>query len=314
MQSVVPAELVVLEAKDHLAPVQRRWIESLWAELRPRQWVKNLLILAPLLFSKNLLTLGMAARALTVFALFCLMSSAIYLLNDIKDCEQDRLHPEKRHRPLAAGELAVGTVFGAMVALLLLALAGGVMLGKTLALVLFGYWLVNFLYSFWLKHQVILDVFAIATGFILRVAGGAVAIQVEMSDWLLICTTLLALFLGFSKRRHELMLLGKEAAAHRQVLENYNPHFLDMMIGIVTASTVMSYALYTMSEETAHKFHTRALLFTLPFVLYGIFRYLYLVYHKDQGGDPTHSLVIDRPIVINLFLWAVTVGVILYWR
>ena len=302
------------EGQGRVVPARGRWARGLWIELRPRHWVKNLLVLAPLLFSYNLLAPVAVARALMAFTLFCLISSSVYLLNDIQDCEQDRLHPQKRYRPLATGELGVGVALGMMVVLLLCALAGGVVLSKPFALILFGYWFINLLYSAWLKHQVILDVFAIAAGFVLRVVGGALAIQVEMSDWLLICASLLALFLGFSKRRHELVLLGEEAAGHRQVLEEYNPRFLDMMIGIVTASTVMSYALYTVSEETVRKFHTRGLLLTLPFVLYGVFRYLYLVYHKDQGGDPTQSLLTDRPMVINLCLWAMTAGIILYWK
>ena len=299
--------------QDQVIAVRRGWVESLWVEMRPRQWIKNLFVMAPLLFSYNLFVPVAVGQALGAYVLFCLVSSSAYLLNDIQDREQDRLHPKKRHRPLVAGELGVGMALGAMVGLLLLALLGGVMLSKTLALVLFGYWFVNLLYSAWLKRQVILDVFAIASGFVLRVVGG-VAIQVEISHWLLLCTTLLALFLGFSKRRYELVLLGEEAAGHRQVLEEYSPYFLDMMIGIVTASTVMSYAFYTVSEETVRKFHTRGLLLTLPFVLYGIFRYLYLVYHKDQGGDPTQSLLADRPMVINLCLWVLTAGVILYWQ
>jgi 4-hydroxybenzoate polyprenyltransferase len=194
------------------------------------------------------------------------------------------------------------------------ALGGGVILGPDLAGVLLGYWLVNLLYSLWLKHHVILDVFALASGFVLRVVGGAIAIHVEMSHWLILCTTLLSLFLGFSKRRHEIVLLHGGAADHRQVLQEYSLPFLDMMIGVVTACTVMSYALYTVSEDTVRRFQTHGLLFTLPFVLYGIFRYLYLVYHKDHGGDPTKDLFTDRAIVIALCLWAVVTGVIIYWR
>ena len=287
---------------------------SLVKTLRPQQWVKNLFVLAPLLFSQNLFTPAAVGRALTAFVLFCLASSSVYLLNDIRDREQDRLHPRKRHRPLASGELNVSLAAGVMIALLLSALAGAWMVSKPLALVLFGYWLINLLYSTWLKHQVILDVFAIASGFVLRVAGGGLAIEVEISHWLLLCTTLLALFLGFSKRRHELGLLKAGAQAHREVLADYNPRFLDMMIAIVTASTVMSYALYTVSEDTMRRFHTHALMLTLPFVLYGIFRYLYLIHHKNEGGDPTQSLLTDIPMLVNVFLWALTAGVIVYWR
>ncbi len=285
---------------------------DLWVELRPQQWLKNLLVLAPLLFSQNLFDSLAVTRSLMAFAVFCLISSSVYLLNDLKDRGEDRLHPQKCHRPLASGELGLGVARGTMIALLICALAGGALLNRTVVMTLVGYWFVNLLYSTWLKHQVILDVFTIATGFLFRVVGGAAAIQVQISDWLLICTTLLALFLGFVKRRQELLLLGEGAVRHRGVLSEYNPGFLDMMVGIVTASTLMSYALYTVSEETVRKFNTRGLLMTLPFVLYGICRYLYLVYHKNQGGDPTQNLFTDAPTVINLCLWAVTAAVILY--
>ena len=308
-------------AATDLAPVQEwpvaspAWWRSLWIELRPQQWVKNLLVLAPLLFAHQLFAGTALLKALAAFGLFCLVSSSIYLLNDLKDAAQDRLHPKKRLRPIAAGQLRVPVGVAAMAVLLLVALGGGVLLSPPFAALLGAYWVMNFLYSSWLKHEVILDVFVIAGGFVLRVVGGGVAIGVPLSDWLLICTTLLALFLGFSKRRHELTILGHDAASHRQVLSDYSRSFLDMMIGVVTASTVMSYALYTVSEETVRKFHTRALLLTLPFVLYGIFRYLYLVYHRSEGGDPTQTLLSDRPTLVNLVLWAaVATSIIYYWH
>lgn len=289
------------------------WWRSLLTEMRPQQWVKNLLVLAPLLFAHQLFAGVALARAFAAFGLFCLVSSSIYLLNDIKDATQDRLHPRKRLRPIAAGQLSAAAGVVATIVLLLGALAGGVWLSPAFAALLATYWAMNYLYSSWLKHQVILDVFVIAGGFVLRVVGGGVAIGVPISDWLLICTTLLALFLGFSKRRHELGMLGTEAVSHRQVLSEYSRAFLDMMIGVVTASTVMSYALYTVSEETVRKFHTRALLLTLPFVLYGIFRYLYLVYHRSEGGDPTQTLLSDRPTLVNVVLWAIVATCIIYY-
>jgi 4-hydroxybenzoate polyprenyltransferase len=304
----------VLQERIQVRSDRFKQARGLAKELRPQQWVKNLFVLAPLLFSQNLFTPLAVGRALTAFVLFCLASSSVYLLNDIRDREQDRLHPQKRRRPLASGDLSATVASAVMIALLLSALAGAWMISKPLALVLFGYWLINLLYSTWLKHQVILDVFAIASGFVLRVAGGGLAIQVEISHWLFLCTTLLALFLGFSKRRHELELLKAGAQAHREVLADYNPRFLDMMIAIVTASTVMSYALYTVSEDTVRRFHTHALMLTLPFVLYGIFRYLYLIHHKNEGGDPTQSLLADIPMLVNVCLWALTAGVIVYWR
>lgn len=288
------------------------WLHGIWLELRPYQWIKNSLVLAPLLFSQNLLVLGAAGRSLIAFVLFCLISSSVYLLNDIFDREQDRLHPQKRARPLAKGDIGAGTAVALMGILLLVALGAALAFSKPLAFVLGLYWCINVLYSRWLKHQVILDVFVVASGFLLRVSGGALAIDVQMSHWLLLCTTLLALFLGFTKRRHELSILTDEASNHRHVLGEYSVQFLDMMIGIVTASTVMSYALYTVSPETVLRFRTDALLLTVPFVLYGIFRYLYLVYQKNRGGDPTRDVMTDPSIIINLCLWALTTGVIIY--
>ena len=287
---------------------------SLVKALRPQQWVKNLFVLAPLLFSQNLFAPLAVGRALAAFFLFCLASSSVYLLNDIRDREQDRQHPQKRHRPIASGQLSVRLAASMTGLLFLSAVVGAWVLSPPLALVLLAYCSINLLYSTWLKHQVILDVFAIASGFVLRVAGGGLAIHVEISHWLFLCTTLLALFLGFSKRRHELGLLKAGAEAHREVLAHYNPRFLDMMIAVVTASTVMSYALYTVSEDTVRRFHTHALMLTLPFVLYGIFRYLYLIHHKNEGGDPTQSLLADIPMLVNLCLWALTAGLIVYWR
>jgi 4-hydroxybenzoate polyprenyltransferase len=292
----------------------RGMIAHLWAEMRPAQWVKNLTVLAPLLFAQQFFIPNAFARTVFAFALFCGLSSAVYLLNDIFDYEQDRVHPEKRYRPLAAGHLTRATVMGAASVLLVCVFGGALLLGGTVLLILVGYWLLNLLYSVWLKHQVILDVFTIAAGFVLRVVGGAVAVQVEISHWLLVCTTLLALFLGFCKRRQEVLSLGNAADRHRQVLAEYDLRFLDMMISIVTAATVMSYALYTVSEETVRKFQTDGLLATLPFVMYGIFRYLYLVYHKELGGDPTQQILTDKPLILNLALWTLAVGIILYWR
>jgi len=294
--------------------VSHRMIAHLWTEMRPTQWAKNLTVLAPLLFAQQLFIPGAFARAVFAFALFCLLSSAVYLFNDVLDYERDRVHPEKCYRPLAAGHLTRGTVMGVSGILLIFVFGGALLLGRTVLLIFVGYWVLNLLYSLWLKHQVILDVFSIAAGFVLRVVGGAVAVQVEISHWLLVCTTLLALFLGFCKRRQELLSLGTDADQHRQVLTEYDPRFLDMMIGIVTAATVMSYALYTVSEETVRKFQTDGLLVTLPFVLYGIFRYLYLVYHKELGGDPTQQMLTDKPLILNLALWILAVGSILYWR
>jgi len=292
----------------------RELLASLLTALRPKDWVKNALVLAPLFFSQSAFDFTATLRAMSALLLFCLVSSSVYLLNDIKDRERDRLHPTKRLRPIASGMIGVPLASSIMLVLLGATVAGGIMLSKAFTLVLVVYWFVNLLYSTGLKDTVILDVFAIAFGFVLRVFGGGVVIGVEISHWLIICTTLLALFLGFSKRRHELMLLGDGAPTHRNVLVDYSPHFLDMMIGIVTASTVMSYTLYTVSDETVQRFHTDGLLMTVPFVFYGIFRYLYLIYHRNGGGNPARDLLTDKSIVINLFLWATVTGLIIYWK
>jgi len=181
-------------------------------------------------------------------------------------------------------------------------------------IVLLAYILINIWYTYQLKRVVILDVMTIAAGFVLRVIAGAVLIGVPTSEWLIICTILLSLFLGFSKRRHEIKILENEANTHRSVLQHYSPYFLDQMIGIVTATTVMSYALYTISDETVHKFGTKHLIYTVPFVLYGIFRYLYLVHKKDEGGDPTRLALTDLPLLFNIVLWIITVSIIIYGK
>ena len=301
------------------APVEARRarggaLSSLWAALRPRQWVKNFLVLAALVFGRRLFVAEAVSDALLGFAAFCLVSSAGYLVNDLRDLEHDRRHPSKRARPLAEGRLGGIAAVVAAVALTLAGAACGLVVGRGFALALAAYAAVSLAYTFILKRVVIVDVFAIAAGFVLRAAAGALAVGVELSGWLLVCTTLGSLLVGFGKRRNELLLLKESADGHRRVLEDYNLRFLDMMIGIAAASSVMSYALYTASEETAARFHTRAMFLTLPFVLYGIFRYLFLVYCRGRGGDPVETVLTDRATLVNVLLWATTVVVILYLR
>lgn len=282
------------------------------AGARPREWIKNAFVFAPLLFSQNVFIPQLALKSAYAFVLFCLAAGGVYLINDIADREDDRRHPEKRTRPIAAGVLPVSVAAIAAGVLLITAVGGAFSLDMAFGLVTLAYVTLVAAYSKWLKHVVIVDVFAIAAGFVLRVAAGAVVIGVAMSHWLVICTLLLALFLGLSKRRYELVTLSGDGKLHRQVLAEYNPLFLDMMIGIVTSATVVSYALYTVSQETVQRFHTDRLLLTLPFVLYGIFRYLYLVYHKNSGGDPSRTLVSDGPLLANVVLWVLTCAVIIY--
>jgi 4-hydroxybenzoate polyprenyltransferase len=279
---------------------------------RPWEWTKNAFVFAALLFSNNLFNPDLAVRSVLAFLLYCLAASGVYLVNDIWDREEDRQHPQKRMRPIAAGALPVGVAAAAAAILLSVAVAGAFWLRPSFGVVAAAYVLLTTTYSRWLKHVVILDVFAIAAGFVLRVVAGAVVIDVVMSHWLLICAMLLALFLGFSKRRSELVALADGASLHRRVLAEYDPLFLDMMIGIVTSATVVAYALYTVSSDTVQKFQTDRLLLTVPFVLYGIFRYLYLVYHRNHGGNPARTLLVDGPLLVNMILWGLVSGVILY--
>jgi len=280
--------------------------------LRPWEWVKNLFLFAALFFSGNLLNTELLVRSLIAFGLFCCAAGGVYLINDVWDRHQDEKHPQKQMRPIASGALPVSVAVLVAVVSYVIAVAGAFSLRPIFGIVMVAYVLLSVAYSKWLKHAVIVDVFSIAAGFVLRVVAGAVVIDVMISHWLLICTMLLALFLGFSKRRHELVALAGEASRHRSVLTEYDERFLDMMIGIVTSATVVAYTLYTVSQETIEKFHTDGLLLTVPFVLYGIFRYLYLVYHKNDGGAPAQTLMTDRPLLINLALWALTCGLIIY--
>ena len=279
---------------------------------RPREWIKNAFLFAPLFFSQNLLNPELLAKSFVAFAYFCLASGGVYLINDICDRDRDKKHPQKSSRPIASGALPVVVAVSAAIFLLGTAIIGAFLLNRPFGLVTFSYVALNIAYSNWLKHVVILDVFSIAAGFVLRVVAGAVVIDVVMSHWLLICTMLLALFLGFSKRRYELVNLANDASLHRSVLAEYDAPFLDMMIGIVTSVTLIGYVLYTISEETVQRFHTDRLLLTVPFVLYGIFRFLYQIYHKNGGGDPSRTLLTDGPLLVDIILWGIVCGVVIY--
>lgn len=280
--------------------------------MRPRQWLKNLFLFAALLFSNNLVDLSKDVAVLKAFLLFCLLSGSVYIVNDIFDWKQDQDHPVKSQRPISSGKIEVKKAAAVATILSLLALTFSFILDPGFGLVSLSYFLLNLAYSWKLKNVVIIDVMVVALGFVLRVVAGAVVIRVEVSAWVLACTILLALFLALSKRRHELTLLNEGAKEHRRTLAQYGPHFLDQMIGVVTASTLMSYALYTISEAP-HKFGTRGMIYTIPFVLYGIFRYLYLVYQKEEGGNPSQALFIDWPLMVDVALWVVTVTLIIYW-
>lgn len=284
---------------------------ALLVSLRPRQWVKNLFVFAGIIFSQHLLTPSFWP-ALAAFATFCGLSGAVYLFNDVADVDKDRLHSSKRLRPIASGALPISAALAFGGVLLAACLAAAFRLSPSFGLVALAYGALLTAYSVWLKHIVILDVLTVAAGFVLRAVAGAVAVDVEISGWLLICTILIALFLALGKRRHEYRSLTGDAAAHRPILAEYSESFLDQMISVVTASTVTTYALYTMSPETVAKFHTRLLPLTLPFVLYGIFRYLYLLYRRDLGGNPSDLLVTDRGLLLNALLWMVATLAIIY--
>jgi 4-hydroxybenzoate polyprenyltransferase len=284
---------------------------ALLVSLRPHQWTKNLVVLAALAFSKHLFDGDAVARAGVAFAVFCGLSGAVYLVNDLADLERDRLHPLKRSRPIASGALGVPAARAAAACLVALGLPAAWVLGPGFFVCALAYLALNLAYSFGLKDVVILDVLAIAIGFVLRAVAGALAIQVVFSDWLLVCTILLALFLALAKRRHELVTL-EDAAGHRRILSEYTPYLLDQMIAVVTASCLTAYAFYTLAPETVEKYRTERLALTIPFVIYGIFRYLYLVHRKEQGGSPSDLLLADRPLLAAVALWAVAVVLIVY--
>jgi 4-hydroxybenzoate polyprenyltransferase len=285
---------------------------NLIASLRPGQWTKNLLVFAGVLFGQRLLEPAAVGRSLAAFAIFCALSGAVYLINDVADREQDRLHPLKATRPIASGTLSVPTAVAVAVALSVGALAASFVIGATFAGVAVAYLALQLLYSGPLKQIVIVDVLTLATGFVLRAIAGAVAVDVEISHWLLVCTLLLALFIALAKRRHEIVLLADDASSHRRILGEYSAYLLDQMIAVVTASTLIAYIFYTVSPETQAKFGTPWLGVTIPFPLYGIFRYLYLVHKREGGGSPADLLLTDRPLLICVALWAIAVALIIY--
>lgn len=280
--------------------------------LRPGQWAKNLLLFAGLLFGLRLFDVTAVGRAFAAFGIFCLLSGVVYLINDIADRDTDRKHPHKARRPIASGALSVPRALTSAIVLGVVALSGAFALGPRFFLVAASYLALLALYSGPLKHIVIIDVLTIAVGFVLRAVAGAVAVNVDISNWLLVCTILLALFISLAKRRHELLLLADGAAGHRPILGEYTPYLLDQMIAVVTASTLVAYMFYTISPETEQKFGTHWLGLTVPFPLYGIFRYLYLVHQREGGGSPADLLLTDRPLLVCVTLWALSVVLIIY--
>ncbi len=284
---------------------------ALLKTMRPKQWTKNVVIFAPLVFDEKLFQPALFARTLLACALFCLISSTVYIINDLVDMERDRQHPKKRLRPLPSGALSPRIAMAAAGVFILVSFPLALWLDGGFSLILLSYLLLNIAYSFYLKHLVIIDVLVIAAGFVLRVAGGVAVVGVErFSPWLYLVVTLGALFLGFGKRRHELLLLDEGADAHRAILAEYTIPFLDQLIGLVTSTMVIAYSLYTFSAPNLPSNH--AMMLTIPFVLYGLFRYLYLIHVKKEGGAPDELLLSDKPLLAAGVLWVLAVVLVLY--
>lgn len=292
-------------------------IGALIQELRPRQWSKNLLLFAGVLFSQQAGHPELLLRAATGFVTFSLLAGSVYLLNDLRDVEQDRLHPKKRERQIASGRLPVPAAWAAVAVLLLAVGALSFWLGPQFSIVAAAYLVMNVAYNHGLRDQVLLDVFFIALGFVLRAIAGVELLRplspaTALSPWLLVCTFFGALFLALAKRRRELTNAGEDVGRRRAVLAHYTPALLDGLLLVSAASSIMSYALYTIWPATVAKFNTEALLYTVPFVTYGIFRYLYLVRASESTEDPSQVLLSDRPLLICVLLYLVTVVLILY--
>lgn len=285
---------------------------ALLKTMRIRQWTKNVVVFAALIFDVKFTQPDLLLRTLAAFLLFCLVSSAVYLLNDLVDMEADRAHPDKRHRPLASGALKPGLAVAALVVLLAFSLPAAFLIDVWLGAILVGYFLLNLAYSFKLKHMVIIDALVVAAGFVLRVAAGAVVVGVErFSPWLYVCITFIALLIALGKRRHELTALEEEAGSHRAILDEYTIVFLDHLISIVTAATVICYSFYTFSATNLPENHLMML--TIPFVVYFLFRYLYLIHVRKLGGAPDELLFQDRPLFVSAVAWGLAAMGVLYF-
>jgi len=294
-------------------------IKNLLLAMRPEQWTKNLVLFAGLLFAGGLTDPALIALSIQGFLAFCLLSGASYIMNDLVDLRSDREHPEKRRRPLASGALSPGVAGAAALVAAAGALAWAYRLNVPFGNVALAYVCLNVLYSFVLRRVVILDVMSIAIGFVLRAVASvevlvAPAPDIELSPWLLVCTFFLALFLGLGKRRHEVIVLGSAAGDHRPTLERYPRAYVEALIGIVASSTVVSYAIYSIWPGTVEKVGSTRLVYTIPFVVYGVLRYLYLMLATGQGGKPAKALVSDRPLGLSILLWAGAVAIIIYAR
>jgi len=300
-----------------LSPV--RTLAAYLRSLRPRQWTKNGLVFAGVIFAHGLTEPALLLRAIEGFVAFSLLSGSVYLFNDLQDIESDRLHPRKRHRPVATGELPFGLAVAGLALAGGLAIALGVHLGTSFLITAVAYLLLNVAYSLGLKHVVLVDVMTIAVGFVLRAIAGVELLRpavagVELSPWLLVCTFFLALLLACGKRRQELVRVAESTHTGRRVLLQYNAPFLDTLVTMCAATTLVAYAIYTIWPETVEKFHTTGLLWTVPFVAYGVFRYLWLVRVGEEGEDPSGLFLADGPLLVNIGLWSLAVAAVLYWH
>jgi 4-hydroxybenzoate polyprenyltransferase len=287
-------------------------LRALLKTMRPRQWTKNAVLFAALVFDRKLLDPESVLRTVAGFIIFCLLSGVVYIINDIADVEADRIHPEKRRRPLASGVLPIPVARAVAVILVITLFPISYLLSPTFALVAAGYLILNLAYSSWIKHVPLLDVLSIALGFVLRVAAGVVLIQVaRFSPWLYVVTTLGALYIGFGKRRAELTLLAVNAGNHRRVLDGYTIPLLDQYITIVSSTTIISYSLYTFSAPNLPANHLMML--TIPFVIYGVFRYMYIIHFTHGAGAPEEVLLSDRPLQITIVLWGLAILIIFYF-
>jgi len=281
--------------------------------IRPKQWIKNLFLFAPILFAGQMLNLGLLSKNLIAFVAFCGVSSCVYIINDIVDIESDRVHRKKRYRPLASGEITIRTAIIFLVILLILTILLSLTLNLYFGITAFIYFVINILYSFKVKHIVILDVFFVSLGFMLRVAAGAAAISVPVSSWMILTTIFVSLFLAVSKRRAELSQIEQEnIEKQRKVLDHYAIEFTEQMNTIAATGTIICYALYTVSSKAISTFQTDKLIYTTPFVIYGIFRYLYLIHKKNLGESPTQIVTKDIPIIINTIIWFIASALIIY--
>jgi 4-hydroxybenzoate polyprenyltransferase len=298
--------------KLNINPSSNQWAAMIRLA-RPHQWTKNALVLAALLFGQCLFVLHDVVSSVVAFVAFCALASAGYVLNDIADREADRLNPEKCDRPLARGDLTVAAAGRFAFALAATAIVLSIILGRAFLGIAVVYAALQLFYSLWAKHQVIIDVIAVAMGFVLRAFAGGVAINVEVSPWLVFITFTLALFLVLARRRHELIALGDAAIAHRSALSDYSVRLVDQMISILAGATLVSYMIYAASAEVEAKLGTHHLYLTVPFVAFGILRYLYLIDERNEGGDPSSALLHDRPLLFAVGLWILTDIALLYF-